>query len=116
VWISHTERACIRRQDAAALTFAATRAEARFHAVTNALRALFADARTAGILERHGMRYVALGRSSRLSANGNAEGLAVLESVVLGGVVAKLLSDGDLVRWLSRHQPRELAALQGACE
>ena len=115
MWISHAERACIHRQDAAALTAAAVKAEARFHSVTHALRALFADARTAGILERHGMRYVALGRSSRLPANGSAEGLAVLEGVVLGGVVAKLLSDGELVRWLARHRPRELAALQGAC-
>ena len=115
MWISHAERACIRRQDAAALTAAATKAEARFHSVTNALRALFSDAVTAGILERHGMRYVALGRSSRMAANGSAEGLAVLEGVVLGGLVASLMSDGELVRWLSRRHAQELATLQDAC-
>jgi hypothetical protein len=97
------------------LIAAAAKAEARFHSVTHALRALFADARTAGILERHGMRYVALGRSSRLPANGSAEGLAVVEGVVLAGLVGRLLSDGELVRWLSRRHPRELAALQDAC-
>jgi hypothetical protein len=115
VWISHTERAFIRRQDAAALTFAATRAEARFHVVTRALTVLLADARTAEIFERHGLQSIAFGRSSRPAENGSVEGLAVLEGVVLGGVVAKLLSDGEIVRWLSRHHPRELAALQDAC-
>jgi hypothetical protein len=83
--------------------------------VTNAFRPLFADARTAMMLERIGLRRVALGRSSRLPGSGDAEGLAVLEGVVLAGVVAKLLSNGELVRWLSRHHPGELAALQGAC-
>lgn len=116
MWISHTERACIRRQEAAALTFAATGAEARFYGVATALRTLLCDA---GTLELLGMRaemsQVCLGRSSRLAENGSVEGLAVLEGVVLAGLVARLLSDGVLVRWMARRHPRELAALQGAC-
>ena len=116
MWISHTERAWIRRQDAAALTFAATKAEARFHVVQMALRTLQGDTRTSEVLARSGLTLqVCLGRTSRVAENGCAEGLAVLEGVVLAGLVARLLSDGDLVRWLSRRHSRELAALQGAC-
>jgi hypothetical protein len=98
-----------------ALTAEAGRAEARFHAVTKALDALLADTRATGMLRRLGIRRVALGRSSRLPENGNAEGLAVLEGVVLAGVIARVLSDGELTRWLSCHHPGELAALHGAC-
>jgi len=116
VWISHAQRAWIRKQDALALTAEAGRAEARFHAVTKALDALLADTRATGMLRRLGIRRIALGRSSRLPENGNAEGLAVLEGLVLSGVVARLLSDGELTRWLSCHHPVELAALHGACD
>lgn len=116
MWISHTERACIRRQDAVALTFAAARAEARFHAVETALRTVLSHARTSSLMATSGLKLqVCLGRTSRIAENGSAEGLAVLEGVVLAGLVARLLSDGELVRWLSRHHPRELAALQGVC-
>lgn len=59
----------------------------------------------------HGIHRVALGRSARLSANGRAEGLAVLEAIVLGGVISALLEDPTLVRWLSRHRPAQLATL-----
>lgn len=114
MWISHAERACIHRQEAAAIAAASARAEARFYTVTTVLRELLSDTRTAELLARRGVRQVCLGRSSRLAANGDAAGLAVLEGVVLAGVVQRLLSDAVLVRWMARHHAKALAALQGA--
>nr|WP_157504029.1 hypothetical protein [Luteibacter rhizovicinus] len=111
MWISHAQSAWIRKNDAVALAAGAAMAEACFHEVTKALQPLLADTRTVEVLARLGLRHVALGRSSRLPENGSAEGLAVLEGVVLAGVVARLLSDGDLVRCLSRHHPGALASL-----
>lgn len=52
--------------------------------------------------------------SGSLPENGNAEAFAVLEGVMLARMVAKLLSDGELTRWLSWDHPRELAALHAA--
>lgn len=115
MWISHTERAWIRRHEALLLATEAAKAEARFHIVTKALTALLADTRAAPLLTRHGLRRIALGRSSRLPESGTADGLAVLEGVVLAALIAKILSDGDLTRWLSCHHPSELAALHKAC-
>lgn len=110
MWISQAQRARIREQDALALTAEAGRAKDRFNAVTDALAALSVDTRGTAILRRIGIPRIALGRS-RVPENGNAEGLAVLEGVVLAGVVARLLSDGEMTRWLSCHHPKELAAL-----
>jgi hypothetical protein len=101
-------------QEAAAIAAATASAEARFCTVTKVRRELVSDTRTAELLVRRGLRQVSLGRSSRLAANGDAQGLAVLEGVVLAGVVQRLLSDAELVRWMSRHHAKELAALQGA--
>jgi len=114
VWISQSERARIRERDALALTAEAGRAEGRFNAVTNALDTLLLDARAPEILRRVRILRITL-RRSRRPQNGNAEGLAVLEGVVLAGVVARLLSDGELTRWLSCHHPKALAALHEAC-
>ncbi|APG04820.1 hypothetical protein BJI69_13565 [Luteibacter rhizovicinus DSM 16549] len=115
MWISHTQRAWIRKEEALALTAEAGRAEARFHGVTKAIDALLADSRAKAMLRRLGIRRVALGRSSRLPENERAEGLAVLEGVVLAGVVARILSDSELTLWLSCHHPVELAILHRAC-
>jgi hypothetical protein len=105
----------VRRQEAETLKGEARKAEARFHAVTKSFDTLLADSWATGMLRRHGIRRVALGRSSRFSETGSAECLAVLEGVVLAGVVARILSDGELTRWLSCHHPGELAALHAAC-
>lgn len=115
MWVTRSEREWTRRHDAETLAAEAGRAEARFHAVTKALDTLLGDTRVTDMLKRHGIQRVSLGRSSRLSENGKAEGLAVLEGVVLAGIVAKVLADGELTRWLSCHHPGELAALHAAC-
>jgi hypothetical protein len=115
VWVTRSEREWTRRHDAETLAFEAGKAEARFRAVTGALGALLADTRATDMLKRHGIQRISIGRSSRLPENGRAEGLAVLEGVVLAGMVAKLLGDGEFTRWLSCHHPKELAALHGAC-
>jgi hypothetical protein len=115
VWVTRSEREWTRRHDAETLAIEAARAEARFHAVTKALGTLLGDTRVTDMLIRHGIRRVSIGRSSRLPENGRAEGLAVLEGIVLAGIVARLLSDGELTRWLSCHHPKELAALHAAC-
>jgi hypothetical protein len=115
MWVTRSEREWTRRHEAETLKAEARRAEARFYAVTKSFDALLADSRATGMLRRHGIRRVALGRSPRLPENGNAEGLAVLEGVVLAGVAARILSDGELTRWLSCHHPGELAALHAVC-
>jgi hypothetical protein len=115
MWVTRSEREWTRRHEAETLKAEARRAEARFCAVTKSFDALLADSRATGMLRRHGIRRVALGRSPRLPENGNAEGLAVLEGVILAGMVARILSDGELTRWLSCHHPAELATLHAAC-
>lgn len=115
MWVTRSEREWIRRHDAETLAVEAGRAEARFHAVTKAMGTLLGDTRATDMLKRHGIRRISLGRSSRLPDNGRAEGLAVLEGVVLAGMVAKVLADGELTRWLSCHHPKELAVLHGVC-
>jgi hypothetical protein len=115
MWVTRSEREWSRRHEAMALAAEARRAEIRFCAATKALASLLADSRVTDMLNRHGIRRIALGRSSRLPESGNAEGLAVLEGVVLAGIVAKILSDGELTRWLSCHHPKELAALHSIC-
>lgn len=115
MWVTRSEREWIRRRDAETLAVEAGRSEARFHDVTKALSTLLGDTRATDMLKRHGIRRISIGRSSRLPENGRAEGLAVLEGVVLAGIVTKVLADGELTRWLSCHHPKELAALHAAC-
>lgn len=115
MWVTRSEREWSRKLEAETLAEAAASAEARFAAVTGALGVLLADSRAAPMLSRHGIHRVALGRSMRVAGNGRAEGLAVLEGVVLAGMVRSLLADADLVRWLACHHPGALAALHGAC-
>lgn len=67
------------------------------------------------MLARHGISRVALGRSMRLAEDGLAEGVAVLEGVVLAEVVRALLHDAELVRWISGLHPGALAVLHGVC-
>ncbi len=115
MWVTRSEREWTRKLEAEGLAAAARDAEARFASVTAALRVLLADTRAAPMLAQHDISRVALGRSTRLAENGRAEGLAVLEGVVLAGVVRALLDDAELVRWMSGHHSRELAALHEAC-
>jgi hypothetical protein len=113
VWVTHTERRWIRGLEAEALADVAQAAEARFAAVTCALTMLLADTRAVPMLRRLGITRVAWGRSARLAENGRAEGLAVLEGMVLAAVIGALLMDADLVRWMSAHHPKALALLHG---
>jgi hypothetical protein len=115
VWVTRSEREWVRKLEGDALTEAARDAESRFAAMTHAFGVLLADSRAVPMLARHGIDRVALGRSTRLPANGRAEGLAVLEGVVLAGIARSLLDDTALVRWLSGHHPSVLAILHRAC-
>lgn len=115
MWVTRSEREWVRRHEAKDLAMAAARAEARFATVSHALRVLRADARAVPFLTRHGFHRLPIGRSSRIACNGRAEGLAVLEGVVLAGTIRALLADADLVRWLACHHPGALAALHGSC-
>lgn len=112
--MTRSEREWVRKLEGDALTEAARDAEARFAAMTHAFGVLLADSRAVPMLARHGIDRVALGRSTRLPANGRAEGLAILEGVVLAGIARSLLDDTALVRWLSGHHPSVLAALHRA--
>jgi hypothetical protein len=114
MWMTHTERQFRRKEEDRVLREAARAAEARFAAVIGALAVIGADAVGGPLLACHDLNHGPLGRSGRVAANGRAEGLAVLEGIVLTGVVRQLLADLNLVPWLSRHYPRELAALHQA--
>jgi len=84
--------------------------------ISNALRTLQSSADGRKALAEAGFGPLFLARSGRLPTNGRAEGLAVLESVVTGGAVSALLSHPQLVRWLSRNRPEQLAALNVSSE
>lgn len=111
MWVTRSERDYTRRQQGAVLLAGAHEAEARFNAAHLALEVLVADPSAIPLLARHGIHRVALGRSARLPTNGRGEGLAVLEGIVLRGIISALLEDPSLVRWLSRDHPVELAVL-----
>lgn len=84
--------------------------------VADALRALQSSTDGRAALAEAGFGPLFLARSGRLPTNGRAEGLAVLESVVAGGAVSTLLSHPQLVRWLSRNLPEQLAALNASTD
>ncbi|MDR6935718.1 hypothetical protein [Luteibacter sp. 3190] len=79
------------------------------------IEVLVADPVAERMLSAHALSGIWMGRSMRAAANGRVEGLAVLEGVVLRGIVHTMLFDAGLVRWLSRHYPRELASLNDVC-
>lgn len=116
MWVTHTERAWRRKEEAEALAEAARQAEARIASASNALRAIQTDAAVRCLLDQAGYGHLALGRSSRVGRSGVVEGLCVLEAVVVGRAVARVLSDPLLVRWLSRRYRDELASLNVATE
>jgi hypothetical protein len=111
MWVTHSEREEVRRQQDLALVAAAQEADARFRATHRALEALLDDPNAVPHLARHGILRATWGRSMRLPGNGRVEGLAVLEGIVLRGVISALLEDAPLVRWLSRHHPTQLVVL-----
>ena len=115
VFIRPWTRAQIHRREDLILQQAAQNAEAAFAHTTDVLSILLADPLAARMLGQHGVSRACVTRSTRLAGNNRAEGLAVLERVVLSKRLLALLSDAELVRWLSRHYPRELAILHDVC-
>lgn len=115
VWVTRSEREWVRRQEDRALREEARAAETHFARVAAALQALLADPVAERMLGLHGFSGVWMDRSTRTAANDRVEGLVVLEGVVLRGTIHAMLSDAALVRWLSRHYPRELAAFHDVC-
>jgi hypothetical protein len=111
MWVTHTERAWRRAEEARGLAEAARLAEARIAGASNALRAIQADREGRLLFARAGFALLSLGRSSRVSRNGRVEGLTVLEAVILARSFARVLSSPQLVLWLSKQYPKELAAL-----
>lgn len=116
MWVTHTERAWRRKEEASDLAEAARKAEARIAGASNALRAIQADADVRCLLDQAGYGHLTLGRSSRVGRSGGIEGLCVLEAVVVGRAVARLLSDPPLVRDLSRRYHDELVSLTSATD
>lgn len=115
VWVTRSEREWVRRQEDLTLREEARAAEAHFARVAAVLKVLLADPVAERMLRPHGFSGVWMGRSMRAAANHRVEGLVVLEGVVLQRTVHAMLSDAGLVRWLSRHYPRELVALHDVC-
>jgi len=109
MWVTRSEREWRRKDEDRVLREAARAAEARFAAVIGALEVISSDPVGGRMLARHNLLQVPRGRSGRLAVNGRAEGLVVLEGIVLTGLVKALLADVELVPWLSRHYARELA-------
>jgi len=115
VWVTRSERNWVRHHEDVSLQQAAQSAEAAFARTAGTLAVLLADPIAARMLAAHGWASTWAGRSTRLAGNHRAEGLAVLERVVLSKRLHALLSDVELVRWMSRHYPRELAILHDVC-
>ena len=116
MFVNPGERAWRRRNERLALTQAATDAEARIAAFSRAVSTLLDDPVGGRWMERFGFAQRTQPRSTRLPKDGSAEGLSVIESVVLAGVASRLLSEPDFVRWVSRVHPAVLAALHLAAE
>jgi hypothetical protein len=114
MWVTRSEREWRRKEEERLLREAAQQAESRFAAVIAAIEAISKDPVGGQILARLNIKPIPRGRSSRLAVNGRAEGLAVLEGVVLAGTARNLLADAELVPWLSRQYPRALAVLHEA--
>jgi hypothetical protein len=116
MWVTHTERAWRRKEEAEGLARMAAKAEASIAGVSRALTIIQSDAEGVRLLAGAGFGHLSLGRSMRLGRDGRAEGLAVLEAIVVTAVAGRMLSIPELVRWLSRNQPNELADLHRAAE
>lgn len=111
MWVTRSEREWRRREEARGLAESARQAEARIAGATSVLRAAYCEATGKGAPANTKLRPVALGRGLRLGKNGRAEGLAVLEGVVLARVAARILAYPPVMRWLLHGAPENLAAL-----
>lgn len=116
MWVNKSERAWRRRNEQVTLGRTAAQAESHFAAFHRAVSTLLDDPVGQRWMERFGVDRRTPLRSYRLSTSGEAQGLAVIEAVVLAGVVSRLLSDPDFVRWVSRVHPDALAALHVVAE
>ena len=116
MWVTHTERAWRRKEEADRLARSAAQAEARIAGASRALINIQSDPDGVRLLASVGFGHLSLGRSARLGRDRRAEGLAVLEATIVAGVAGRLLSSPELVRWLSRSRPDELADLHRAAE
>ena len=116
MWVTCSEREWRRKEASTALTQAAWRAEARIRCAEVAIRGLQADSAGRSALSAAGLCDLGLGRSRRTGRSSRADGLAVLESVVVGRVVGSILKKPDLVRWMSLHRPSLLLMLHASTE
>lgn len=114
MWVTHSERAWRRKEEARALAEAARQAEARIAGASGALAAICVDAEGSRILANACFLHAGIGRSSRHGKNGRAEGLSVLEGVVVGQLCAHMLSEPKMVRWLLANIPSKFATLSAA--
>jgi hypothetical protein len=115
VWVNKSERAWRRRGEAKALRAAAAAAEMRFAAFARALADLLPDPEGCRWLQRAGVTSQWCARSQRMAKAG-AEGLSVLEGVVLVNTCSRLLDDAAFVRWLSQAKPDALRRLHDAAK
>lgn len=110
MWVNKAERAWRRRAETEDLKHAATAAEARFAMFAHAVDLLIDDGEGARWLARHGITSRWCLRSVREGKTG-AQGLSVLEGVVLAKVCSLMLDDPVLLRWMSHASPGALRAL-----
>ncbi|QWT22137.1 hypothetical protein KPL74_09030 [Bacillus sp. NP157] len=110
MWVSRSERVWRRRAEATGLLAAARAAEARFAAFDRAVCLLLDDPEGRRQLARLGITSRWCARSTRMGKTG-ADGLSVLEGIVLAGVCSSLLDDAPLVRWMSQARADALQAL-----
>jgi hypothetical protein len=116
MWVTHTERAWRRKEEAKALAEAARSAEARIAGTSIALSSIQEKQRGRDLLARCGFDRAWIGRSSRVGKDGRSEGIAILESIVIARVVEHLMLSRQLVLWLATNRPSELIALNDAVE
>lgn len=91
-------------------------AERRFAAWAKAMAALGGDDEGERRLAALGVSASAAQRSVRLPIGGAAEGLSVMEAVVIAGVAGRLLSDASFMRWASRVHPGAVASLHAVAD
>ncbi|UPG92845.1 hypothetical protein [Luteibacter aegosomatissinici] len=110
MWVNKAERLWRRREEAVVLKAVAGDAEAHFAAFAGAIALLLQDTEGVRHLARHGINQAWCARSPRTGKTG-AEGLSVLEGVVLAGTCSRLLDDPAFIRWMSKAHPDALQAL-----
>lgn len=110
MWVNKAERAWRRRGELIQLRAAACQSEVRFAAFFRAVHVLLDDPEGCRWLECMGVRSRWCSRSFRVGKTG-AEGLSVLEGVVLTRTCDQLLENAPFVRWMSQACPHALRDL-----